>query len=137
MRGGIEQRVVLVLPVKFDEASREVLERAGGRQLAVDVRAAPSLRGDLAANQQLFAARLEDGFDRGDVFAGTHEVARGPAAEQEPDGLDEDGLAGPGLPGQDVEARLEFHLDRVDHGEAFDAEKAQHGGKRARSSIVT
>ena len=122
---------MLVLAVKLDEASRQILERAGGRQFAVDVRPAPALRRDLAANQQFFAARLEDRLDRRDILAGTNEVARGPAAQQEADGLDENGLAGAGFSGQDVEAGLELDLRGVDDREAFDAEKAQHGGKKS------
>jgi hypothetical protein len=129
MRGRIEQGVVFVLSVKFDEASREVLQGAGGRQFPVDVRPAPPLGGDLATNEQFFAARLEDGLDRRDLFAGTNEVAGRASAQQEPDGLDQDGLACPGLARQNIEAGLEFNLRRVDHGQAFDAQKAKHGAK--------
>ena len=57
---GIEERLVLVLPVQLDEPPGQILERAGGRERAVDERAAASLRRDLATNQQLFAAAFED-----------------------------------------------------------------------------
>ena len=105
MRRRIEQRLVLVLAVELDEAAGQLLERAGGRERAVDERAAAPLRGDLAADEQLLAAALEDGLDGGGVLAGADEVARGAAAEQQSDGLDENRLAGAGLAGQDVEAR--------------------------------
>ena len=70
----------------------------------------------------------------GDVLAGADEVAGRAAAEQQPDRLDEDRLAGPGFARQDVEAGLELDLDRVDDGEAFDAEEAKHGGKKSENS---
>ena len=53
------------------------------------------------------------------------------------DGFNEYRFAGAGFAGQNVQARLELNFYRVDDREAFDAEKAQHGGKRARSSIRT
>ena len=64
-------------------------------------------------------AALEDRLDRGGVLAGADEVAGGAPAEQQADGLDEDRLAGAGLAGQDVEARVELDLDRVDDREVL------------------
>ena len=121
MRRGIEQRLMLVLTVELDQAVGQILQRAGRGQRAVDEGPAPSLRGDLAAHQQLFAAAFEDRFDRRGVFAGADEVAGGAAAEQQSDRLDEDRLAGAGLAGQDVQAGVEFDLDRVNHREVLDA----------------
>ena len=89
--------------------------------VAVDEGAAAALRGDLAPDQQLFAAALEDRFDRRGVFAGAHEVARRAPAEEQADGLDEDRLAGAGFARQDVQAGIEFDLDRVNHREVLNA----------------
>ena len=50
---------------------------------------------------------FEDGFDRRELLAGSQEVLGGPAAEQQADGLDEDGFAGAGLARQDVERRVQ------------------------------
>ena len=58
------------------------------------------------------------------------------AAEQQPDGLDEDRFARSGLAGQDVEARLELDLDGLDHREVADAEKAEHAGGTSIVSYV-
>ena len=69
------------------------------------------------------------------VLAGAHEVARGPAAEQETHGLDQDGFTRAGFAGEDVQARLELDLGRVDDREPLDAEEAKHA-ERARTSIV-
>ena len=70
------------------------------------------------------------------VLAGADEVARGAAAEQQADGLDEDRLAGAGLARQDVQAGVELDLDRVDDREVPDAQEAEHA-ERARTPIVT
>ena len=93
MRRGVEQRLVLVLPVQFDQARREVLQRAGGDEDPVDERAAAALSRDLATDQQLLAAVLENRFDGGGLFARPDKVAGRAAAEQQPDGLDEDRFA--------------------------------------------
>ncbi len=126
VRGRIEQRLVLVLTVQFDEARREILQRTGRRERAVDERAAASLRRDLAADQQFFAAALEDGLDRRRVFAGTDQVARRAPTEQKSDGFDQDRLARPGFAREHVQARIELDLDRVDDREMFDAKEPQH-----------
>ena len=54
---GIEQLLVLVLPVELDQPVRQVLERRRGGQRAVDEGAAPALRRDFAANDQLRCCR--------------------------------------------------------------------------------
>ena len=64
-----------------------------------------------------------------DVFARPDHVGGGAAAEQQPDGLDENRLPCPGLAGQDIEARPEFHFGGVNHGEMGDA--AGNGACRA------
>src|SRR5207244_12043726 len=63
MRRRIEQRLMFVLAVQFDETPREILERPGGRERAVDERAAPALRRDLPAHNELLAIAPEDRFD--------------------------------------------------------------------------
>ena len=54
---------MFVLAVKLDEAGRQILERAGRRELAVDKRAAPALSGDFATDDEFLARVLEDRFD--------------------------------------------------------------------------
>ena len=136
MRRRVEQRLVLVLAVQFDEAIGQVLQRAGRRERAVDERAAAPLRRDLAADEQFLAVAFEDRFDRRGVLAGAHEVSRRPPAEEQADGLDEDRLPGPGFAREHVQAGVEFDLDRVNHREVLNAQEAEHG-KMARTPIVT
>src|SRR5262245_19489348 len=114
MCGGVEQRLVLVLPVKLDQPRRQILQRAGRRQRTVDERPAASLGGNLAADEKLFSAALEEGLDGSAVLAGPDQLARSPPAEQQALGLDHNGLARAGFAGQDVQAGIELNLDRVD-----------------------
>ncbi len=129
MSGGIEQRLVLVLAVQLDEPRRQILQGACRCHYSVDERPAPALSGNLAAHQKFVAAVLENRFDRRRILAGAYKVARRPAAKEESDGLDQDRFAGPGFPGEHVEARVELDLDRIDDREMFDAKKPQHAKK--------
>ena len=94
----IQQLLMLVLAMQLDQPVRQIFERRGGRERAVDEGAASALRGDLASDDQLAAVLgFEDGFDGGEVFAGTNEVPSGATAEQQADGFDEDGFSGAGF----------------------------------------
>ena len=53
MRRRFEQRLVFVLSVQFDETVRQVLECAGGCEVAVDEGAASALCGDFASDEPL------------------------------------------------------------------------------------
>ena len=135
MRGGIEQHLVLVLPVQIDERAGGLAQRRARDERAVDEGAAASLRRDLAADDHLAAVRLlEHRLDGGGLFAGPDELGAGAAADEQADGADEDGLAGAGLAGEDVEAGREFELESIDDGEVGDAEEPDHSGG---SSIVS
>src|SRR5207249_3696981 len=126
MGGWIEQRVMLVLAVQLDEPGGQILERSSRRERSVDEGAAASLCGDFAANEHLLVPALEDGFDRCGIFTGPDEVARRAAAQEQPHGLDQDGLPRAGLTGQNVQAGPEFNLDGVDDREVIYFEKAEH-----------
>ena len=127
---------MFMLAVKLDQPVGELFQCGRSRQHAVDERPAASLRGDLAAHEQLFPAAFEDRFNRRGVLAGAHEVARRAPAEEQPDRLDEDRLPRAGFARQDVQSGVEFDLDRVNHREVLNAQEAEHG-KRARTPIVT
>ena len=121
---------MLVLAVQLDQARRELLERADGGEVAVDERAAASLRRDFATDDELLAVGgFEDGFDIRRIFASSNEVSRRASAEEQADGFDEHRLAGARFAGQDVQARAELDFDRVDHGQSSDAQEAKHEKK--------
>ena len=79
----IEERLMLVLTVEFEKAVPQVLERRRRRERVVDERAAPALRGNLAAHD-LFAAvgAFEDRLHGGRLFSGTNEVRTGATAKE-------------------------------------------------------
>ncbi len=123
----VEKLLVLVLSVKLDERVRQRPEIAGGGQRAVDERAAAALRGDLATDDQLVTlSRFKHGLDRCEVFAGPDQVLSRPAAQQQADGANQNGLAGPCLAGEDVERLFKLDRDRLDHREVPDGEEANH-----------
>jgi hypothetical protein len=127
MRKRIEQRLMLMLPVQFNQAVRQFAKSAGSGEGAVDVRAASSLARDFAAHDGLVAVGVfEDGLDGGQDFSGSNQVCRCASAEQKADGLDENRLSRSGLTREDVEARLELDLDRLDHCKVADTKQAQH-----------
>ncbi len=120
---------MLVLAVQFDQSVRQVLERGGRCQRAVDEGAAAALRGDLAAHNQLVAVRgFEERFDAGNLLACADQVLGGTSAEQQADSFDEDGFAGAGLAGQDIERLFKIDRDRLDHREVADGQVADHAG---------
>src|SRR5207253_7192577 len=136
MRRRIEQRLMFVLSVQLDEPRRQLLQGARRRERAVDERTASTLRRDLAADQQFFSAAVEDGFDGGDVLVGPDKVARRAPAQEQADRLNENRFAGSGFACQDIEAGVEFHLDRVDDREVADLQKAEHEkGKNSNGNI--
>ena len=96
------------------------------RQRSVDERAAAAVGGNLAPDQDLFVPTLENRLDAGGVLAGPDEVAGRAAAEQQVDCSDENRLAGAGFAGQDVQAGVEFDLDRIDDRQMGDAKETKH-----------
>ena len=123
----IEQLLVFVLAMQFDQPVGEVLECAGGGQRSGDEGPAAALRGDFAADDDLLPPSVfEDGFDGGQLLAGADQILRGAAAEEEPDGFDEDGFAGAGLARQDVERLFKVDGDRLDDRQVANGEIANH-----------
>src|SRR5690349_11705336 len=114
MRGWIEQRLMLVLTVQFDESIGEVAQRGGRRECAVDERAAATLAVDFPSDDQLRrVGRFEDRFDAGLRLTGAHEIRGRAVPKQQSDRFDEDRFAGSGLSGEDVEPLLELDVDGV------------------------
>jgi len=63
-------------------------------------------------------------------------IWRGTSPEQQPDGLDQNRLAGAGLPRQDVEAIVELDLDSLDHRQVTDSKEAEHASGTAIVSYI-
>lgn len=117
---------MFVLAVQLDQPTRQVTEGRRGGEGAVDERATPTLRRDLAPNQHVFPIAFEDRFDRRDVFSGADQIARRAAPEQQADGADQHRLSGTGLASQNVEAWSKLNLDSIDDRELLNSKKSQH-----------
>lgn len=123
----IEQELVFVLAVQFDEPRDGLAQRAGRREGAVDEGAIASAGRNFPSSGQLASVcLLEERLDRCQGIPGPDQVCRGSAAKQQSDGLDEHRLARAGLTRQDSEAVLELDVRGFDDREAPDAEKTQH-----------
>ena len=127
-----------------DEQVGRLAQLRDRRTAAVDPRAALALRVDRSAQQHAAGVAgigVEAGVgeprrERGrDVELGAHLGTRGPfshdagvaaAAERELERVDEDRLAGAGLPAQHRQPRREVDLERVDDDEVADGEAMQH-----------
>jgi hypothetical protein len=59
-------------------------------------------------------------------FPGADQVGRCARAQEQPNGLDDDGLSCTRLAGEYVEAGLELDLDGLNHRKVADTKQAQH-----------
>ena len=127
---------MLVLTVQFNQPVRQILERTGGGQRATDERAAAPLGRDLPPDDDLVVADLEQRFDRRQFGPGTDQILGRAATKQQPDGLDQNRFASPGLAGQDIERWFKFDGDRFDHCQVADGERADHGSRMSRDRVA-
>ena len=119
---------MLVLAVEIDEHAGQFAQGRTRRERAVDERAAASLCGDLAAQEDLAAVgRFEDGLECRCILAGPDQVGRGAPADEQPDGSHQNRLARPRLAGEHIEAGLELELQAVDDRQMADRKEPQHG----------
>ncbi len=144
----------LALGVDEGELGCELAEGGDGGGLVVDKDAAFAGGGDLAPKQDLVGlfgvvdtVGFKDGAGAGGALKGAaddglfgavaDDVARGFAAEQEGERVDQDGFAGAGLAREEVEPGAELDGRTVDHSVVFRAQLQQHFPKprEARSSV--
>src|SRR5262249_22487351 len=121
---------MLVLSVQFDEARRQLAQGRRRRERTVDESPAAALRGDLAADEELFSATFEDSFDRRGFLPRSHQLSGCPTAQEQPHGLGQARLSGAGLACQHVETGVELYLRPIDDREMGNAQEAKHGGSR-------
>ena len=139
------KRLVGVLAVEVDQLGAHRCQLAGRRQPPVDVGPAAPDRGMARASTTSSpgvaagvaavgtAARApcatgpdESALDPGLVGAGPHQHRVGPSADQQLDGVDDQGLAGPGLAGERRHARAEHEAQVGDHPEVADGQFEHH-----------
>ena len=126
----IEQRLVLVLPMQLDQRRCLIVECRRRHERVVDERPAAPLRVDVTPDDQCLAGlhvgHVKLRLDVCLCLARTDQIGGRAAAHQQPDSLDEHRLAGASFAREDVQARLEFNLDRIDDGEVLNAKEAKH-----------
>ena len=149
--GGVEKGLVVVGAVEVDEAGAEALEEGQGDGGVVDKGLAAAGGLDGAAEDELSAfagveagfgeegvdfrgvGEVEGGLDGALGFAGTDRGGVGAFAEEQIEGPDEDGFAGAGFAGDDVEPGFERDGGFLDEGEIFHSQERQHGEEDSRT----
>ncbi len=131
-------------PCKLDEQVAEALQEPHRGRRVVDEDPVAARSPQLALDDELAVVEpmagfieqrrdrprpvdLEEGLDDGALLAGADQVRLRAGADDEQDRVDHDGLAGPGLTGQHVEAGRQRHHDLLDDRQIADAEFPQHG----------
>jgi len=139
---------VLVLAVDLHQEVAEALEERDRRGRVVDEDAVPPRSRKLPFDDELpvgggvprLVERRRHGARRGDVEHGLHrgglgaradEVGLGTGTADQKEGVDDDGLAGPGLAGEDVQARRKDDARLLQDGQIPDGELAEHRGRHA------
>ena len=124
------------------QAGSQGLQHGHGRRLVVNENASLAVDCDVAAQNDLrpcavdsvFLQHLGDGRivalihggDRGLFRAVAHHVAVGLLAQQQRQGVDEDGLARAGLAGQQIQSSPKLNHHVVDDGVVFNAQFPEH-----------
>ncbi len=147
---GVEQALRLVLAVNHGQAGGEVAQKAHGDERAVHGGAALAARLELAANDHLVSVRaqpalfeqggrafhLEHGLDGGALFARPDQLRRGPVAQEQTEGVDQDRLSGPGFARQERQAGAELDLERRNEGDVVDPQQFKHAQRDSLQNIT-
>ncbi len=139
---------MLVLAVDLHEEVAQALEQRyrGGR--VVDEDAMPPRSLELPLHNELPVGRrvprlvqrrghgacrgdVEDRHNRGGLGAGAYEIGLGAGAADQQQRVDDDGFAGAGLAGEDVETRCEDDARFLQDRQVPDRELSQHRGRYA------
>jgi hypothetical protein len=152
---GLEEGLVFVGAVEVDELFAEGGEGGEGGGGTVDELAIGAAGGEGAFEDEdggfagidaevgeegidgdVERAEVEDGFDGAEVGPGAEGAAIGALSEDELEGAEDDGFAGAGFAGEDVEAWLEFEGEIGHEGEISDPQRRQHGASGERVEWV-
>ncbi len=137
-----EKQLLIVLAVDIRQIRAEIAEQRGGHGAAAQEGAGLAACQNFALHQQLavfdFDAgglqqaadgavlHLEGACHAGARSAGAHHVSGSARAEEQAEGVDDDGFAAAGLTGKEVEAVVELDAEALDDGQIFDHEFEEH-----------
>ena len=140
---GFEQHLVSVLTVDVDQQLTQVPELGEGDGNPVDIAARAPLGGQYPPDDALtvifklvggepgpggrITLQQEAGTHLGLVAARAHHAGFGALPQAQPQSIDGDGFARPGLPGDAGHPRLQIELEKLDDGEVVDGQLGQHG----------
>ena len=127
MRIGIQEAQVVRLSVDFDLLLHHGPQPLAGYHLAVKPTDAAAGVAHHAFQNMGGTGRVHGGGDAGLGLAGPDQRSGClPDTQQQIEGVQNDGLSGPGFPGQDVEARGKLQHQVIDDGQVADVQGAKH-----------
>ena len=132
----VEQALLVVLAVDLDERADLLGEPGGGDRLVVEPRGRAATGGDLADGDDRLRQPVEERLHAGGLGAVPDQGRVGAGAGHEPEGIDDQALAGAGLAGEDVEPGLERQPDPLDDREVGDGEFEQSPGHDGSSATL-
>ena len=145
----IHETAIVMLAVQLDQSGSQFAQQRGADRLIVDERLARpvglqrpaqdqrlagldldvGLRQHLAHNLRQFAELKRRG-DARPLLACTQQPAFGTIAEHQPECVEQDRLARPGLAGEHAEPARKGQVERVDQHDVADGEPGQHAGTK-------
>ena len=126
----VEQAALVVLAVDLDEGADLVRQAGRGDRRVVDARRGPAAGRDLADRDQRLRQPIEQRLDARGLGAVADQGRVGAGAHREPEGVDQQALAGARLAGDDVEAGIEREAQPVDEREVGDRQLQEAARRR-------
>ena len=141
---GVEQAAIVMLAVDFDQPRAGLAQRARGHRHAAGEGAAAAVGLERAAQEQRLArlgldallgeqhdavmvvADLERGRDHRLRLPGADQGAVGARAKRQPERVEQDRLARPGLAGEHAKPGFEIEVERLDQDDIADGKLPKH-----------
>ena len=132
----VEKPLLVVLPVNLHETPRHARQASGRHRLVVDPGGGPPRRRNLPHADQRLRSPIEECLHAGRLGPVAHQRSVCARPDSQPQGIDEQTLAGAGFSCEHVQPRLEGDPQLLDEGQIVDRKLRQspggHGSGRAR-----
>ena len=125
----IEQPLLLVLAVDLDERPDLLGQPRRGHGLVVEPGRRAAAGGDLANRNDRLGNPVEERLDPGELRAVPDQRCVGARSQGEAERVDEQALAGAGLPGDHVQPGAELEAEPIDQREIRDRQLEQAAGR--------
>ena len=143
MPARIDQTAVVMLAVEFDQMRGKIAQQCDADRLVVDESLAAAICLELPSHDQRLARfdldpclaqqggrsanQIEHRSHRGAVLPRAHQPTVGPVAQHQPQRIEQDRLARPGLAGEHAEATGEIQIKRRDQHHIAYGKPGEHG----------